>query len=455
MRVEVEELGLALDMSFLHLAPSPSVSQALDAMSALEAGAIANPDEGRQVGHYWLRLGDDAPEHVRADIQALHAQIDSLAQDWPFSSLLVIGIGGSALGPQLVLDALLVPESQGKRARFMDNTDPVGAARVLAELDLKNTGVLVISKSGGTKETRNSMLLAQSAYGAAGLDFGAHAIAVTGQDSALFKAAQGWRARVPMWDWVGGRTSLHSAVGLLPMALLGLDWRGFLEGARIMDARTRVVGENPALILAHTWWSAQADSPRAMVMLPYCDRLVLLSKYLQQLVMESLGKRRKDGQRVGLTVYGNKGSTDQHAYVQQLRDGPDDFFASFVAVLSDDKAGDLGAVEVEPGVRAGDFLLGFLLGTRKALHDAGKQSLTLELEQVNARSLGGLIALYERAVGFYATWLGVNAYHQPGVEAGKKAAGEMLVLQGRILAGEPADGPDAALIRRRLTLTGR
>ena len=222
-----------------------------------------------------------------------------------------------------------------------------------------------------------------------------------------------------------------------------------------MDARTREVGENPALVLAHAWWSAQDGGPRAMVMLPYCDRLVLLSKYLQQLVMESLGKRREDGERVGLTVYGNKGSTDQHAYVQQLRDGPDDFFASFVAVLSDAEAGPLGELEVEPGVRAGDYLLGFLLGTRKALHDAGKRSLTLELDQVDAPSLGGLIALYERAVGFYATWLGVNAYHQPGVEAGKKAASEMLGLQARILAGEPDQGPDAALIRRRLALTGR
>ena len=454
MRVEVEELGLALDTHFLHLGPSPSVAHALDAMSALEAGEIANPDEGRQVGHYWLRLGEDAPEPVRAPIQALHAQIEALAQDWPFSSLLVIGIGGSALGPQLVLDAL------GGQARFLDNTDPVGAAKVLAELDLKRTGVLVISKSGGTKETRNSMLMAQSAFGAAGLDFAEHTIAVTGQGSALFVAARGWRARVPMWDWVGGRTSLHSAVGLLPMALLGLDWRGFLDGARIMDARTRKVADNPALLLAHAWWSAQEDGPngagsRAMVMLPYCDRLVLLSKYLQQLVMESLGKQREDGERVGLTVYGNKGSTDQHAYVQQLRDGPDDFFASFVAVLSDAEGGALSALEVEPGVRAGDYLLGFLLGTRKALHDAGKQSLTLELERVDARSLGGLIALYERAVGFYATWLGVNAYHQPGVEAGKKAAAEMLALQERIVAGEPAQGPDAALIRRRLALTGR
>lgn len=452
MRVEIEELGMALELSLMGAGPTADAAQALRAMAELEAGAIANPDEGRQVGHYWLRWGEQAPEAVRGEILALHEQIALLAEDWPFSSLLLIGIGGSALGPQLVIDAL---DAKGGRAHFLDNTDPVGAARVLGALDLSATGVLVISKSGGTKETRNSMLLAQAAYQAAGLDFAAHAVAVTGVGSKLYKAASGWRARVPMWDWVGGRTSLHSAVGLLPMALLGMDWRGFLEGAGVMDARTRVAEDNPALALAQAWWSAQAGAPRAMVVLPYSDRLVLLSKYLQQLVMESLGKQRADGERVGLTVYGNKGSTDQHAYVQQLRDGPDNFFATFVAVLSDAGAGALGQVEVEPGVRAGDYLLGFLLGTRRALAEVGKQSLTLELEGVDARTLGGIIALYERAVGFYATWLGINAYHQPGVEAGKKAAGEMLELQAWIQSGAKQSGPDAALIRRRLALTGR
>lgn len=453
MRVEVEELGLSLDLERMGTAQAPADEvQALKAMAELEAGAIANPDEGRQVGHYWLRWGEEAPEAVRGEITALHRQIASLAQDWPFSSLLLIGIGGSALGPQLVIDAL---GSAGGEAHFLDNTDPVGAARVLGGLKLSETGVLVISKSGGTKETRNSMLLAQAAYQAAGLDFAAHAIAVTGVGSKLYKTATDWRARVPMWDWVGGRTSLHSAVGLLPMALLGMDWQGFLAGAGCMDARTRQAQDNPALALAQAWWSAQEGGRRAMVVLPYSDRLVLLSKYLQQLVMESLGKQRADGERVGLTVYGNKGSTDQHAYVQQLRDGPDTFFASFVAVLSDEGAGALGEVDVEPGVRAGDYLLGFLLGTRRALAEVGKRSLTLELERVDARTLGGLIALYERAVGFYATWLGINAYHQPGVEAGKKAAGDMLELQAWIQSGAKQSGADADLIRRRLALTGR
>lgn len=449
--MRVEAAGIALDLCDMGAAAPQSTERALVAMRALEAGAIANPDEGRRVGHYWLRAPELAPDGLGAEIHALWAQLRELAADWPFEHLLMVGIGGSALGPQLVLDAL------GAKAAFIDNTDPVGMARVLDGLPLERTGVLVISKSGGTKETRNGMLATQAAYAAAGLDFAQHAIAVTGVGSKLdvLAEAQGWRARVPMWDWVGGRTSLHAAVGLLPMALCGLDWEAFVQGAAEMDRCTRGEHGNPALALAQAWWSAQSGRPRAMVMLPYCDRLLLLSRYLQQLVMESLGKEREDGQRVGLSVYGNKGSTDQHAFVQQLRDGPDDFFVSFVAVLSDEGAGALGDLEVEPGVRIGDYLLGFLLGTRRALREAGRQSLTLEVERVDARTLGALIALYERAVGFYATWSGINAYHQPGVEAGKKAAAQVLEWQAAVLEGAELDGPDVALLRRRLAVTGR
>lgn len=177
-----------------------------------------------------------------------------------------------------------------------------------------------------------------------------------------------------------------------------------------------------------------------MVVLPYSDRLLTLSRYLQQLVMESLGKREdRQGQVVeqGLTVYGNKGSTDQHAYVQQLRDGRNDFFAVFVQVLSDGLGSGL---EVAPGVNAGDFLQGFLLGTRRALHEGGRPSLTLTIERVDAWNLGALIALFERAVGLYASLVDLNAYHQPGVEAGKKAARQILDLL-RQITGALTDTP--------------
>jgi glucose-6-phosphate isomerase len=175
-----------------------------------------------------------------------------------------------------------------------------------------------------------------------------------------------------------------------------------------------------------------------MVVLPYKDRLLLFSRYLQQHVMESLGKRLDlEGRRVdqGLTVYGNKGSTDQHAYVQQLRDGVNNFFACFIEVR---KGREGASIEVEPGTTSADYLQGFLRGTRKALHEAGRRSLTISIPEVTPFQLGLLIALFERAVSFYASLVHINAYHQPGVEAGKKAAGVFLDLlktvRGRLTA---------------------
>jgi len=169
-----------------------------------------------------------------------------------------------------------------------------------------------------------------------------------------------------------------------------------------------------------------------MVILPYKDRLVLFSKYLQQLVMESLGKEHDlDGNVVnqGIAVYGNKGSTDQHAYVQQLRDGVNNFFVTFIEV-DVDRSGK--PMEVEPGVTTGDYLHGFLRGTRSALYEKDRQSITISIDRVTPFTVGMLIALYERAVGFYASLVNINAYHQPGVEAGKKAAGKLLQLQAAL-----------------------
>jgi glucose-6-phosphate isomerase len=179
-----------------------------------------------------------------------------------------------------------------------------------------------------------------------------------------------------------------------------------------------------------------------MVVLPYKDSLELLSRYLQQLVMESIGKELDlEGKVVnqGIAVYGNKGSTDQHAYVQQLRDGLDNFFVTFIEVLTDEEGRsgpgfDPVRLEVEEGITCGDYLSGFYLGTRQALDQKGRQSVTITVPRVDAFQIGQLLALFERAVGFYATFVGVNAYHQPGVEAGKQAAAEVLALERSVVA---------------------
>jgi glucose-6-phosphate isomerase len=167
--------------------------------------------------------------------------------------------------------------------------------------------------------------------------------------------------------------------------------------------------------------------------------------------MESLGKERDlDGQIVhqGIAVYGNKGSTDQHAYVQQLRDGIPNFFVTFIEVGKDRRG---GRFEVEKGITSGDYLQGFLRGTRAALYESGRESITLSIPEVNEFSVGALIALYERAVGFYGSLVNINAYHQPGVEAGKKAATKLLQLQTQVSEQlSPGSGKTAEEIARSI-----
>ncbi|CAN1213318.1 glucose-6-phosphate isomerase [Tumidithrix helvetica PCC 7403] len=452
-----EGLDLYLDVSRMRFDDAlvktlkSKFEKAFKHMEALEGGAIANPDENRMVGHYWLRDPDRAPSQLKKEIVDTLNEIEAFVQkvhdgtihppEAPkFTDILSVGIGGSALGPEFVSEAL-APDFPPMAIYFIDNTDPAGIDRVLNRLKdrLKSTLIVITSKSGGTPETRNGMLEVKHVYEQQGLHFPSHAVAITVPGSKMdeLERIEGWLAEFPMFDWVGGRTSEMSAVGLLSASLLGIDIRSLLAGAKEMDAATRVpdIKGNPAALLALAWYAAgNGKGEKDMVMLPYKDSLLLFSRYLQQLVMESLGKEKDlDGKTVhqGIAVYGNKGSTDQHAYVQQLREGIPNFFATFIEVL-EDRQGE--SIEVEPEATSGDFLSGLLMGTQQALYENHRDSITITIPQVNPRNVGALIALYERAVGLYASLVNINAYHQPGVEAGKKAAASVLDLQRRVLA---------------------
>ncbi|MFQ5589690.1 MAG: glucose-6-phosphate isomerase [Phycisphaerae bacterium] len=470
LRVDISRM--MFDDTYLEKMSEP-MAAALDAMERLERGAIANVDEDRMVGHYWLRAAHLAPdpaiaegisgtiEAIKGFVERIHASTINPQRGDGFYVVLLIGVGGSALGPQFVAEALATSDDP-MIIRFIDNTDPDGIDRTLADLDeaLAQTLTVVVSKSGSTIETRNGMLEVAAAYRRAGLDFAKHAVAVTTEGSQLHRLAvnERWLAVFPMWDWVGGRTSEFSAVGLLPAALQGIDVDAMLAGAGDCDADTRErdwCRHNPAALLAAMWYYVvTVRGRRNMVVLPYRDRLSLLGRYLQQLVMESIGKERDRSGKVvqqGLTVYGNKGTTDQHSFLQQLRDGLNDFFVTFVDVLKDREGesisvgpnaslpaacrGDAAdAITAADQITSGDYLRGFLHGTREALYENGRESITITLEELSPRTLGALIALFERAVGLYAELINVNAYNQPGVEAGKKAAGRQLELQGEVLA---------------------
>ena len=268
-----DDLGLWLDVSRMHLNTShldqlqTGFDQAFAAMQELEAGAISNADEQRQVGHYWLRNPQLAPsEEVRVHVSREIDQIESFGKDVvngtikapngePFTDVLWIGIGGSGLGPLLMIRALQ-RHGEGLPFHFFDNVDPNGMSAVLEALGerLKTTLVVTVSKSGGTPEPHLGMEQARHRVESHGGQWAGQAVAITMLDSKLDVEArqQGWLQRFDMFDWVGGRTSITSAVGLLPGVLIGCDIREFLGGAAQMDEATRVADlrRNPAALMA-------------------------------------------------------------------------------------------------------------------------------------------------------------------------------------------------------------
>ena len=464
------ESGFSIDFGGMNFsqeelqALTPRFARAAEGIAAIEAGEIKNPDEKRRVTHFTDRIGyPETP--LFAEVEEFARKVISgeitASTGKRFEALALNGIGGSALGPQLMQFALNGPYWNEKSAAargnalkiyFLDNTDSAEFADLVEVMDPETTLHLVVSKSGGTRETANNMTAMENFYRARGLDFARHAVAVTMPGSKLDRHAReaGWLAVFAMAESIGGRTSETSIVGHVPAALTGVDFRSFLAGACAMDEWTRTADplKNPAMMLAAMWFIAgNGRGDRNMVIVPYSDRLVLLSRYLQQLVMESLGKELDlDGETVhqGLSVFGNKGGTDAHAFIQQLNDGRDDFFATFIEILRDRER-----IPLENGVAMGDYLHGFLAGLTDALLKKGRQVISVRVPELTAFTLGQLIALYERTVAVYAEFIHINAFHQPGVQAYKLAANSVLELRARLLekwsAAAPVSGTAADL----------
>ncbi|MDD3155376.1 MAG: hypothetical protein PHS41_10950 [Victivallaceae bacterium] len=419
-------------------------------MANLEAGAVKNPDEHRKVTHFTDRknyIGSALFEDVERFAEAVRTGAVKGETGKKFTAAVVNGIGGSALGPQLMQFAINGPYwnefSDEKRngylkLYFLDNTDSAGFADLLAVMDPASTLQLTISKSGGTQETTNNLTALENIYKAQGLHFGKHAVSITMKGSKLeaHSLQNNFLKIFEMAESIGGRTSETSIVGHLPAALCGINFQSFLEGACHMDELTRNSDytKNPAGFLAAMWYIAgKGRGDRNMVIVPYCDRLVLLSRYLQQLVMESLGKELDlDGKTVhqGLSVFGNKGGTDAHAFIQQLNDGRDDFFVTFIEVLENAMQ-----IPLTGNLGMGDYLHGFQEGLTSALTGKGRQVISVELAKLDEFNLGMVIALYERAVAIYAEFIHINAFHQPGVQSYKLAAKGILTLRDKMVSG--------------------
>jgi glucose-6-phosphate isomerase len=386
---------------------------------------------------------------------ALRAQSDRFAEGRRgfYHDVVILGIGGSALGPIALRTALRPPywnllddraRGGAPRLHVLDNVDPRTIAGLLSMLDLARALFIVTSKSGGTAETMAQYLIVRDRLHATpGIDPARHLVFVTDpRQGALRPIAD--RDGIPALDIppnVGGRFSVLSPVGLLPAAIIGIDTAGLLTGANAMVQRcatTDDLARNPAGAYAMLQWLADTRAGGGIhVMMPYADALRDFASWFVQLWAESLGKERPDGTHVGPTPIAALGATDQHSQVQLFMEGPIDKTVTFLAVASAET--DLGIPPGHPDVPELSYLGGRTLGelldverraTAGALARRGRPNMTLMLDRVDPTSVGELIMLLELATVYAGALYGVNPLDQPGVELGKRFTYAMLGRPG-------------------------
>jgi glucose-6-phosphate isomerase len=442
----------ALDALFA-LADSAGLAAAL---RRLVDGEIVNVTEDRAALHTALR-GDLSSSVVARESFALAreararmaAMIDALAASG-VTDIVSVGIGGSDLGPRLVVDAL-APDTGGRfRVHFLSNVDGSAAQRVLAGLDPARTAAIVISKTFGTQETLLNGAIVRDWLGG-----GERVFAVSANVARAEAFGIAPERILPMWDWVGGRYSLWSAVGF-PIALaIGADgFAALLAGAAEMDAHVLSAEPRGNLAFWHALtalWNRNGLCAATQAVLPYDERLKLLPDYLQQLVMESLGKSvRIDGSAPEADTvpvwWGGAGTDTQHSFFQALHQGTQVVPADFIGVLRNDDPyrGNHAALIANLLAQTEALANGHASDDPHRAYAGGRPSTLLLLDALTPHSLGMLVALYEHSVYLQSVLWGINAFDQFGVELGKQVAGRLLpALQGE---GEAEDPVTRALL---------
>lgn len=431
------------------------------AIRALLEGESVNRSEGRPALHSALRSAFDAPMASKAAAlaSAARTRMAELARALRASGVtdvINVGIGGSDLGPRLALDALKDSGDGRFRVHFLSNVDAHAATRLLAGLDPAKTAAILVSKSFGTQETLlNGQLIRAWLGGGERL----YAVSANVPKAEAFGIAP--ERVLPMWDWVGGRYSLWSAVGFSVLLALGEDgFAQMLAGAEAVDRHFLEAPAESNLPLWHALfavWNRNVEGHAAQAVLPYDERLRLLPAYLQQLVMESLGKRvDHDGAAVVHdtvpVLWGGAGTDSQHSFFQALHQGTQVVPADFIGVIRPDHAhADQHRVLLSHLLAQSEALANGDEGESAQKHFPGNRPSTLILlERLSPRSFGALLAVYEHSVYAQSVLWGINAFDQFGVELGKTLAGGLLpVLEGGAKAGDPISAALVAEIRAR------
>ncbi len=370
-----------------------------------------------------------------------------------FDAFVVLGIGGSALGPSMAHAALChlhyndLPKSKRKGPKFYveDNVDPVRMKELLDVIDVERTCFNVISKSGATSETMAQYLIISDLLKKAGVNIRENVIFTTdakrGNLVKISKELGGVKSYV-LPDGVGGRFSELSPVGLLPAAVCGIDIKALLKGAAFMDklCKSSDVYKNPALMAATLQYIAMQDGKNIGVLMPYSDNLKYVSDWYAQLWAESLGKNvTLDGKpcHVGQTPVKALGVTDQHSQVQLYTEGPYDKVVTFLSVGSYKEKTPIphGCENIPDVAFLGGHTMEELIqaenkATAYALTKAGRLNYTINLPEVNEFTLGQLLFFFELQTAYAGAMFNIDTFNQPGVEAGKKATFALLGKPG-------------------------
>jgi glucose-6-phosphate isomerase len=385
----------------------------------LLAGSTINTTENRAAWHTALRAGDGAPQEVKDTLARVKQLVSTIREQKKFTRVVNLGTGGSDLGPRLVADAL----SDGALdVRFAANVDPRDLERALDGAEPDRTLIVVVSKTFTTQETMANAERARQ--------WGAKAIVAITANTEAAKAF-GASDVLPMWDWVGGRFSVWSAVGFSAACAIGFEgFQEFLNGARDVDqhfAREPLEKNVPALMALIGVWNTNFLGAPTQAVLPYSNALRLLPAYLQQLEMESNGKRiDREGRAVEYAtapvLWGAEGTVSQHSFHQLLHQGTHVVPADFIDLALEKnlsancraQADALASGTDDPALPA------------YRQYPGNRPSSMLSLEGVNARNLGRLLALYEHKVFTQGVLWNINSFDQWGVELGKEMAKKIL-----------------------------
>lgn len=443
-----------------------SEAKALDWMEKMQSGEVINriegyPSEDRPVLHTAMR---DVFDHThtapaakaaavlaKRELEKLKAFIE---QTEGYTDLVLVGIGGSDLGPEAIYMALERFQQHDRRAHFISNVDPDNAAKVLEALDLRSTLVVVISKSGTTLETMTNEALVRSYFERAGLEANEHFISVTGEKSPMDNPKR-YAASFYIWDFVGGRYSATSMVGGVLFAFtLGFDnYMELLKGAHHMDlnALEKDVKKNVPLQLALlSLWNISFLGCPTTAVIPYAQPLSRFPAHIQQLDMESNGKHvDRFGRRVnfqtGPIIWGEPGTNAQHSFFQLIHQGTAIVPLEMIGFQKSQWGEDLEVF----GTSSQEKLLSNMIAQAIALatgqksdnpnkgFEGNRPSLQLIAKELTPYTMGALFALYEHKVAFQGFIWGINSFDQEGVQLGKVLGQKVLDLFAGKGAGYP------------------